>query len=129
MEIYRIIGIAIIGTAAAVVLRPIRPDMGMMVSLTCGIVILSISLGMIGQAVKSIELIFDRGGMEREHIQILLKCLGICIVSQIASDSCRDSGENSIASKVELAGKLSILIIGLPLFSDILSVAVDFLSV
>ena len=128
MEIYKIIGIAVIGAAAAVVLRPTRPEMGMMVSLACGIIILSISFQLIGQATESIEQIFLRAGTEQEHIQILFKCLGVCILSQIGSDTCRDCGENAIASKVELAGKLTILIIGLPLFSDLLSIAVELLN-
>jgi stage III sporulation protein AD len=54
---------------------------------------------------------------------ILFKTLGLCFLAQFAADSCRDAGENALASKVELAGKLAIVILALPLFEKITSTA------
>ena len=57
-----------------------------------------------------------------EYVQILFKALGICLITQIACDACRDLGETAVASKVEAAGKISVLLISLPLFEQILAV-------
>ena len=39
----------------------------------------------------------------------------------LISQVCRDAGENGIASKTEMAGKIFILYVSLPVFTSILS--------
>ena len=55
--------------------------------------------------------------------------LGICLITQFTCDSCRDAGENSLASKVELVGKLAVLGCALPLFENIISCALGLMGV
>lgn len=129
MEIYQVIGIALLGTAAAVLIRPLRPELGMMVALCCGVVVLFAALSMIEQIQLMLDAMLQKSGIDKEHTQILFKCLGICLVSQIASENCKDSGENAIATKVELVGKLSVLMISFPLFSEIFTLAIKLLEV
>ena len=61
--------------------------------------------------------IFEQTGLDDTYLVIALKSLGICYVTQISSDCCRDSGENALASQLELAGKAALLITGLPMFT------------
>lgn len=58
----------------------------------------------------------------------MLKALAISLCCKMCSDICRDCGENSLASKVELAGKAGIVIISLPIVESLLAVARDMLS-
>ena len=127
MEVFKVIGIALIGTAAAVLVRPLRPELGMMIALGCGVVIFVMALGIIEQIHTMLNTMLKTYGIDGEHTEILFKSLGICLISQIASDTSKDSGERAIAAKIELFGKLSVLIISLPLFSEILSLAVNLL--
>ena len=106
MEVFKVIGIALIGTAAAVLVRPLRPELGIQ---------------------QMLNLMMENNGIDREHIRLLLKSLGICLVGQIASDSCKDSGEGAIATKIELFCKLSVLLISFPLFAEIMEIAIDLL--
>jgi len=46
--------------------------------------------------------------------------VGVCFITQLACDLCRDAGENAIAARVETAGKAAILLISLPLFEQVL---------
>ena len=55
---------------------------------------------------------------------ILLKSLGICLITQIACDTCRDIGETAIASRLETAGKAAMLLLILPMFLGLLEQAV-----
>ncbi len=61
--------------------------------------------------------LFDSAGIDEEYLKIIFKSLGICYVTQIGCDVCRDCGENALASQLELAGKAALLIVSLPLFS------------
>ena len=63
-----------------------------------------------------------------EYFNIILKVLGISFLVQIGADICRDLGEESIASKVEFAGKAVILVMVLPILKNIISMVFDLLK-
>ena len=54
-----------------------------------------------------------------QGIQVLLKALGICYITQLAADTCKDAGQQAIATKVELAGKVAVLAIAMPMLGTI----------
>ena len=114
-------GIALIGAISAVLLRQNRAELGMLVSLGCGVVVIAMGMDAVQQAIDVAQRLMQQGGIDREYAEILFKSLGVCIITQIAADACKDSGEAAIATKVEFMGKLSILIISLPLFAKLLS--------
>ena len=49
-----------------------------------------------------------------------MKTIGVCFVCQFTADACRDAGQSSLASKTELAARIAVIVISLPLFRDIL---------
>jgi stage III sporulation protein AD len=67
--------------------------------------------------------LLDASGTKAAYVQILFKSLGLCFITQIACDACRDLGETAIATKVEAAGKIAVLLVSLPLFEEILKIA------
>ena len=129
MDMFRIAGIGIIGAVAALVVRRHSPELGMLVSLGCAAVILASVFQWMEQAAAAVEVFLQKAGLQQEYGALLLKTLGICILTQIASEACRDSGEGAIAAKVELAGKLAVLMLSLPLFGNLLTIALSLLSV
>lgn len=72
--------------------------------------------------------LLTRAGMPVEYGGILLKSLGICFLCQFSSDACKDAGQSALASKVELAGKLMIVLIALPMIEDITQTAVGIIG-
>lgn len=52
--------------------------------------------------------------------EVMLKSLGIALLSQIVADLCRDAGESTVASVVEMAGKAVILLLAFPLVESLL---------
>lgn len=122
MNILSVIGIGLIAAALAVVLRQQRPEFAMLVSLAAGVVLLLMVCTSIVPVIEEIRGIMELSSMPGEYVGILLRALGICFLAQIASDTCKDAGESAIASKVELAGKVMVLLISLPLFRQVLSI-------
>ena len=79
-------------------------------------------------AIKEITTLLSGVGLSEKYGIILFKSLGVCFLAQFAADSCRDAGENALASKVELAGKISILVLSLPLFEEIAQTALGLIG-
>ena len=117
MSIISIVGFALIAGALSVVLRQNRPEYAMTVSIAAGAAILFMILGLALPVVREIEGLASRAELDTVDIAVLLKALGICYIVELAADACRDAGESSLASKIELGGKLSIVILSLPMIT------------
>ena len=74
------------------------------------------SVAFVKDLISVFEDLFTLSGIDNMYLTILFKSLGICYIVQLASDYCRDCGENALASQVTLAGKLAMLSVSLPLF-------------
>ena len=53
----------------------------------------------------------------------MIQILWICLITQVACDTCRDIGETAIAARLETAGKAAMLLLAMPVFSELLQQA------
>ena len=128
MEIFKILAICIITAVLAVVLKQQKGEYALMVALAGGTVVI---LYIIKGVLSPIEYINERllkSGINTEYFAVALKALGISYVTGVIADICRDSGQASLASKAELAGKCAIFIISVPLIGAVLDTALSFLA-
>lgn len=56
------------------------------------------------------------------YVKIMLKVLGVSMVTQLLIDVCQDNGQNSLASAVEIGAKVTIIALILPLFETIITI-------
>ena len=113
-------GLAVVAVALGTMLKQKSPEYTLFISLTAGILILGMIVAAAVPLFERMQALFAQTGAKAEYVQVLFKSLGLCFITQIA---CRDLGESAIASKVEAAGKISVLLISLPLFEQILNIA------
>ena len=128
MNIIGIAGLALCVAVVALMLRRYHQEYAMLLSIAAGIVILIMIFANIAPAFKQVGALLSSAGISTEYAVILLKTLGICFLAQLAADACRDAGETALASEMELAGKISIVILSLPLFQRIAQTAVKLIG-
>jgi len=128
MNIIAIVGIALIVAIIGVMLRRYNQEYSIILSIAAGVIILFEILANITPAIRQINTLLSSTGLSAGYAAILFKSLGICFLTQFSADSCRDAGESSLASKVELAGKIAIVVLSLPLFESIASTAVGLIG-
>ena len=124
MELLPTIGIALTGTVLYVLLKQYKEEYAMLSALACSVLIFLMVLQQLSPVVSSLNELLNLSAVGGIYTKSLLKALGICYIVQLASDSCKDAGQASIAGKVEFAGKAAILVIALPLFQNLASAAV-----
>lgn len=127
-DIALLVGLGVVLALIAVVLRQHRPEAAMMVTLAGGIYIMFRIMGYLLPIVEQTNSILQTTGVNPEYAGILFKALGICFLTQIACDACRDAGETAIAAKIEMAGRVGVLAVSLPLFTQVLSVVLALLQ-
>ncbi|MBC7324927.1 MAG: stage III sporulation protein AD [Moorella sp. (in: Bacteria)] len=121
MEIFQIVGLALTATLIIVMVRQARgADSALFISLVAGATIFLILLDRIGTVVKVLADLSGRAGINQFYLNTVLKIIGIAYVAEFGSQVCRDAGENAIASKVELAAKVLIMVLAIPIIVAIL---------
>ena len=123
MDIFAICIAAVAATILAVTLKRYNPEISMLLAIGAGVGIFVLVLSQIPQALSQISTLLSRAGMPLAYGQVLFKALGICFLCQFSSDACKDAGQSALASKVELAGKLMIVLLALPMLEDIVNTA------
>ncbi|HIQ79821.1 MAG TPA: stage III sporulation protein AD [Candidatus Scatavimonas merdigallinarum] len=124
MDLFAICIAAVAATILAVTLKRYNPEISMLLAIGAGVIIFVLVLNQIPQALSQINTLLSRAGMPLQYGQVLFKALGICFLCQFSSDACKDAGQSALASKVELAGKLMIVLLALPMLEDIINTAV-----
>lgn len=128
MEIIRISVIGIAGIAMAMMVKEIRPEYAIYLSLTAGVLILFFAVGKLSFLVGSIQKIQEYIPIESAYITILMKMIGITYIGQFASGICKDAGYSAVAGQIELFGKLSVLAVSMPVVTALLETIYEFLG-
>lgn len=119
MKIVSVAGICI----AAAVLCKLFSDSGkeyaLYIKLAAAAAVMSVIIIFVSPIAETVRSIYSRAGADEEYLTVLFKALGICYITQFTCDVCKDSGENALATQAELAGKISLMIIALPLFESL----------
>lgn len=122
MDIFSIIGFSLAAAAVCVLLKEHRPEIAILVSVCCGVMVFAAVVVNILPVFESLNGFLNEISYESEYLSAVVKALGICYVTQFASDCCADAGQTAIASKVELAGKAAVIVISMPLFTRLIEI-------
>ncbi|MEG1878351.1 MAG: SpoIIIAC/SpoIIIAD family protein [Pseudoflavonifractor sp.] len=126
-DILKIAAIAIISALCAVAVKKNLPELGLVLALAAGLVILSMAMGAL-QGVRSLlDLLAETAGLAPAILAPILKTMGIAIVTRIAAEICRDAKESGIAAFVETAGAAAALFVAIPLLRAVLDMVTGLL--
>ncbi len=122
MEIVQAIGIGIVATFAVLIIKSHRPEIAIQITIAAGLVIIVLLLGRITSIVKMLEEFAAKSDLDFKYFSLLLKIVGIAYICEFGAEVCRDAGETAIASKIELAGKVVILAMAVPIVSALVEI-------
>lgn len=125
------IKIALIGVAAAILaawIKTIRLEYGVWILLLAGVFLGLSALLKLESVVEQLRFLQTYFSGYESYFQLLLKILGIAYLAEFSADLCRDSGAGTLASQIELLGKLSILVLCLPIMTSLLETIDYFLG-
>lgn len=119
-ELVRICGVGIIGGMLAIMLRRERYESALVVTLVTSVIIGGQVVLGVGELLSEINKIIAECGVDIKYFSLCVKAVGLAYVSQLGAEILRDAGEGAIASKVEAAGKISILLLTMPVITSFL---------
>lgn len=122
MEILQIVGLGLIASILIVILKQERPEIALQVSIVVGVVIFILMVGRITSVITVIEDMARQSNIDSVYLATILKIIGIAYISEFGAQVCRDAGASAIASKIEFAGKIIIIILAVPIIVALLEI-------
>ncbi|HHY12471.1 MAG TPA: stage III sporulation protein AD [Firmicutes bacterium] len=119
MDIFQIVVWGITASVILLVVRRERPELAVAFSLVAGVSILVALLPSLRTVVSAFSDIASESGLGPLYFGIILKVLAVSYIADLGASICRDANENLIASRVEMAGKILILLCSIPIIQGI----------
>ncbi|MDF2546474.1 stage III sporulation protein AD [Anaerosolibacter sp.] len=124
MEIFKIVGLGLIAAILSVVLRSQKPEISLQISIVTGLIIFLFIATRLSYVIEVLSLVAQKIDIDLIYITTIFKIVGIAYISEFGAQVCRDAGEAAIASKIEFAGKVLIMVLAVPILIALLNLLV-----
>lgn len=120
MNALQIAGFAVCAAAMALVMRKLRPEAASVLVIAAGALASLLVVPELAEIVSGVTSLATTGGVQDGYMTQLLKVGGISLLMDFAAQTCRDAGEDGLALKVELAGRVMLIALALPVMQALL---------
>ncbi|NMA68181.1 MAG: stage III sporulation protein AD [Desulfitobacterium sp.] len=128
MEIWQIVGIALVVSIISVVLKQFRKEIALQMSILTGAIIFTLILDKIQIIIDLLQSLADQANISSYYLVIVLKIVGVAYLAEFGAEICRDAGEGALATKIEIAAKVGVLVLAIPIIVAILESVMGLLS-
>lgn len=128
MDIIQIVGIGIIATVLAVIVKEQKPELALGISIATGILIFLLVIGNLTSIMDLLDQIAGRAHLNNVYFITILKVLGIAYIAEFGAQISKDAGEGAIASKIELGGKILIMVLSIPILASLFDLVFNIIS-
>ncbi len=125
--IFKIIAIGLITCVASMVVKPVRSDFAILIGIAGGLIIIAMIVNYFTGILSSIKDIISVTGLNTSLYTILLKIIGIGYLIEFSAGICSETGNPGLGDKIMLGGKLVIMVMALPIITNILNIIMELL--
>lgn len=126
-DVLKVAAVAVAGAICAVVVKKSAQEVGIILALTVGVVILTAAMGAVEGVRGLMDDLADTAGLSPAVLAPVIKTVGIALITRVASEVCKDAREGGIAAFVEVAGAAMALFVAVPLLRAVLDTLIGLL--
>src|SRR5699024_758236 len=112
--------LGLIATFLALVLKEQKPTFAFSLTLIVGAIIFIFLIDEIQEIFNLLKQLASDANINMVYVGTILKIIGVAYIAEFGAQITRDAGQGAIASKIELAGKLIILGMAIPILKVII---------
>lgn len=127
VELLKIIGVGFLTLIAYIVIKPLKPELAIFITVAGVCVILLFCIDGVISIIDTMTQFVQKTGINSQLFSCVLKIIGIGYVCEFASGVCTTAGNTTIADVISLAGKIVILLLSLPILTNLLNLIVEIL--
>lgn len=128
MDVIQVAALAVAGVLLAVQFKSGKAEYGIYLGAALSILIFFQILGKLNVILEVIKTIGEFLSLNKIFAGTLLKMLGITYVAEFSASICQDAGYQTIARQIEILGKLTILVMSMPILLALLQTIREFLT-
>ena len=126
-ELFKIIGVGLVTLVCYIIIKPLKPDIAIFISLAGSCLILIFCIDALSEIILVVTNLVEKTGINSSLFSTILKIIGVGYLVEFSSGICQEAGAASIADKIALAGKVCILVLSLPIITNLLNIIVEIL--
>ena len=116
------------GLFAALVLKKDKPEYALFVILLTSLLLALRVIGALEVVIEEIQHWNVLLGDKSQYVNLLLKLIGITYLCELAANLCKDAGYGTLSNHIELFGKITIMVSGLPVLKLMIEMLVDMMK-
>jgi len=127
MGIFQIVATGVISAVLAITIKQQSPQIAIMITIAASVLIFIMVLPMLTHAVgvlTNVGAMLD-GGMQ--YVSLALRVIGVAYMAELGSSVCADAGETAIAAKIDMGGRVIIMVLAMPVVVDIVTSVIGLL--
>ena len=125
--IFKIILIGLITCVATMIVKPIRSDFSIIIAIVGGIIIIFLMINYLTGIFEIFKKIINLTGTSSNIYAFLIKIIAIGYLIEFTAGLCSDTGNSGLGDKVLLGGKIIIMVMSLPIITNILQIIMELL--
>nr|WP_226667731.1 stage III sporulation protein AD [Metabacillus litoralis] len=125
IEIIQIVGLGLIATFLALIVKEQKPTFAFMLVVFVGCVIFLFLIDQVYEIIRMVERIALNANVNLIYVETILKIIGIAYIAEFGAQLTKDAGQGAIASKIELGGKILILTMAIPILTVIIETVLE----
>ncbi len=127
MDILQIVLLAILTAILYLIVKDLHPTIAYLLVVVSGIMIFLSIIDQIAYVFQLVDYVSDQANIDHIYVETILKVVGIAYIVEIGASMTRDAGLESLATKVELAGKIFIVLLAVPIIRSVIETILAFL--
>lgn len=120
MDILQIVLFGIVASILYIILKDTNETFAFLIILMTSIIIFLTIIQQIRSVFMFIERIAHQSNVQNIYLQTILKIIGIAYITEIGANMTKDAGLSSVSSKIELAGKIAIILLAIPILTAVI---------
>ncbi len=119
MELLKVILLGIVVSIMAVFLKSIKSEYSVLCVIVGSIILIVYIINALTDVFSFFGTVVEKTGVDKDLFGVLLKIIGVGYLVEFSAGICADTGNSSIASKVQIAGKILIFLLSLPIIKNL----------
>ena len=121
MELYmRSAALVLLAVILTLVISRQSRDMSILLSLGVCVIVMISCVSFLSPIIEFIRELRRIGELEQAFLGILLKCVGVGLLSELAALICADAGENAMGKSLQILSGIVIVWLSLPLMKQVI---------
>ena len=120
MDILFFLGFTLVSLVFITILRREYEEYAILLTIIVGTLIVLRLIGRLTELISAFTYLAKKAQINADYLALIFRVMGVAYVAGFGGQICRDANENTLALKLEMAGKIIILFMAVPVMVAIL---------